>query len=324
MIVSCGEALIDMVPARTADGADAFQPCPGGSPFNTAVAVGRLGVPVSFLGRLSTDFFGTMLVRRLEANGVETGLIRRADQPTTLAFVKIEPGAEPRYAFYASGTADRSLSEEDLPAAFEDRVSCLQVGSISLTMEPGASAIESLIRREAGRLVVAIDPNIRPGMIRDRAAYVKRFEGWVSNAAVVKLSGADLEFIYPGLEYDAALERLLGIGGAVQARLVVMTHGAGGSTAVLGQKGGGRMRASAPGVNVSVLDTIGAGDTFHAGLLAWLEISGRMSRTGIASLTEPELASALRFANAAAALCCARRGAEPPALHELEAFLAGR
>ncbi len=316
MILCCGEALIDMVP----EGA-AYRPCPGGSPYNSAVAVGRLGVPVAFLGRLSRDFFGDALVKRLEANGVRTDLIARTDQNSTLAFVKLESGEEPQYAFYTEGTADRSLSPHDVPAVLPADVSCILFGSISMTMEPVASTVEGLVRRECGERVVSLDPNVRPIMIKDKEAYARRLEGWISCATIVKISGADMDFVYPDLSRDEALMRVLSLGPA----LVVTTLGKDGALAI-GKRGGvssvsgSTFRATAPVFDVKVVDTIGAGDTFHAGFLSWLESHGKMSRAAIEGLAESELTEALSYANLAASLVCSKRGAEPPTKTEMEAF----
>lgn len=318
MILCCGEALIDMVPFKTGDSAgnDAFKPCPGGSPYNSAVAIGRLQVPVAFLGRLSTDFFGDTLVGRLKENGVRTDLIARANQTTTLAFVKLSPGEEPQYAFYTEGSADRSLLPSDLPAQLPDDARCILFGSISMTMEPGATTIEALVRREAGRRVVSLDPNVRPAMIRDPDAYRRRLEGWIASSSIVKISGADMDFVYPSMTRDQALDHVLSLGPI----LVVTTLGPDGALAIGRRADGSRFRATAPVVPVKVVDTIGAGDTFHAGFLSWLEMHGKMSRSALAALSEAELTDALAFANAAASLVCSRRGAEPPTLAELKAF----
>ncbi|MDR2402442.1 MAG: carbohydrate kinase [Spirochaetaceae bacterium] len=330
MILCCGEALIDMLPRRmgilpeeqggnsSGSGGTAFLPCPGGSPYNTAVAIGRLGVPVGFLGRLSTDFFGDILVKRLVENGVSTDCIVRSGENSSLAFVKLDQDAEPQYIFYTEGSADRSLSPADLPPALPGAVDCILFGSISMTMEPIASAIESLIRREAARgtgtPVISLDPNIRPFMIRNRESYVQRFEGWLRDVVIVKVSEADLHFIYPGPDPEGALERLLTMG----PQLVVSTLGPRGARALLRRDDGSLVRATAPVVDLPVADTIGAGDTFHGAFLAWLERRGRMSRSALAALGEAELSEALFFANKAASLVCSRHGAEPPALDEVE------
>jgi fructokinase len=322
MIICCGEALIDMVPAELPGRGSCFLPLPGGSPFNTAIAAARLGAPVAFLGRLSTDFFGETLITMLAGNGVDTGLIARSGEHSTLAFVKLEPGKEPQYVFYTEGTADRSFSPRDLPARLPADTRCILFGSISMTMEPIAGTIETLIQRESAGgdpPVISFDPNIRSFMIADRPSYVKRLEGWLRSAVIAKISGADYGFIYPGQGLEQSMERVLGMG----PRIAVTTLGKDGALALLRREDGSIIRVSAPVVDLPVKDTIGAGDTFHGALLAWLEMKGRMSRAAIAALTEAELRDALFFANKAASLVCARQGADPPALAEVEALQPG-
>jgi fructokinase len=320
MILACGEALIDMVPRTLPEGETLFLPCPGGSPYNTAIAIGRLGAPAAFFGRLSTDFFGETLINRLSQNKVRTDLIVRSGETSTLAFVKLEKGREPQYVFYTEGSADRSLTQTDLPASLPSDTRCILFGSISLTMEPVASSIEALIRREGQRgedaPVISLDPNVRPFMIPCKAAYVKRFEGWAACATIAKISEADFDFIYPGAGLEESLGRVLTMG----PRLAVTTLGPKGALALLKRKDGTVLRVTAPVVNVPVVDTIGAGDTFHGAFLAWLELHGCMSRQAISALTEGELYDALFFANKAASLVCSRRGAEPPTLAETEAL----
>ncbi|MDR1957257.1 MAG: carbohydrate kinase [Treponema sp.] len=324
MIVCGGEALIDMVPVEMPGGKTGFLPYPGGSPYNTALAVGRLGAPVQFLGRLSRDFFGDLLIQRLIQNQVGTDLLVRSCEHSTLAFVRLEAGREPQYIFYTEGTADRSLSPVDIPAQLPAATRCIMFGSIAMTMEPVASAIESLIFREYARtaaqgkpgLVISVDPNIRPFMIQDRAAYVSRFEGWLRASTILKISAEDVAYIYPGLTLQASMEHVLRLG----PRLVLVTQGSAGALAVLQRDTGALVRVQTPGIPVRVADTIGAGDTFHGAFLAWLELKGNLSPHQVASLTEGELSEALGFANKAASLVCTRHGANPPSLTEVEAF----
>jgi fructokinase len=311
-----------MVPAELPGRGGCFLPLPGGSPFNTAIAAARLGAPVKFLGRLSTDFFGEILIGTLSKNGVETDLVARSGENSTLAFVKLEPGKEPQYAFYTEGAADRSFSPPDLPAKLPPDTRCILFGSISMTMEPIATTIETLIRRESRdggpreAPVISFDPNIRSFMIADRPSYVRRFEGWIRSAVIAKISGADYDFIYPGLGLEKSMEKILGMG----PRIAVTTLGKDGALALLRREDGAAIRAAAPVVDLPVKDTIGAGDTFHGAFLAWLEMKGKMSRPAIAALTGAELREALFFANKAASLVCARQGADPPVLAEVEAL----
>jgi fructokinase len=248
-------------------------------------------------------------------------MITRCGRHSTLAFVKLEHEKEPQYVFYREGSADCSFSPEDLPACLPPETNCVLFGSISMTMEPIASAIETLIFREASRKdgkkpVISFDPNIRPFLIADRAAYIKRFEKWIAASAIVKISAADFDFIYPDLAPDEALQKILAMGPA----LVIGTMGSEGAAALLRRGDNGLVRAGARAIPVPVADTIGAGDAFHGAFLSWLEIRGKMSHNAIANLGESELREALFFANKAAAIVCSRRGADPPALREMENF----
>jgi fructokinase len=321
MIFGCGEALIDMVPLTNvhAENTPAYLPCPGGSPYNTAIAVGRLGVPVSFLGRLSQDFFGQMLSDRLKENDVGTEMIIRSEEHSSLAFVKLEKGKEPEYIFYTQGTADRSFAVSDIPQHFSQKPSCIFFGSIAMTMEPAASAIEQFVIEQSASSdgpVISLDPNVRPFMIDDHAAYVKRFEKWVSASTIVKISEADFHFIYPGLGLRQSLEKILQMGPS----LVVTTLGADGAMALLKSVDGTTCEIKVPSIKVDVVDTIGAGDTFHGGFLSKLFLMGKMSKAGIAGVSAAELKEVLLFANKAASIVCSRRGAEPPTITELESF----
>jgi fructokinase len=327
MIVCCGEALVDMVPTRTAAGEAAFLPCPGGSPYNSAIALGRLGRDTGFLGNLSTDFFGELLVSRLAKNGVSTGRVKRVPKPSTLAFVNIEPGKDPEYAFYMEGTADRSLSASELPDEPDTEPACILAGSISLVLEPCGTSIVNFLLRESSRRIVSFDPNIRATMIHDRGTYLRRFRELVSRASIVKISEVDLAWLYPGVDIDEAFDGLFrtAMDGRLEADplLVVLTRGGSGAQGRFCH-GGRTETASVPGLIVQVVDTIGAGDTFHAGLLGWLDENGFLSRPALPSLDSGSLAEALGYANACASLACGRRGAEPPFADEVRELLARR
>lgn len=307
MIIACGEALIDFIPQG--EGKPSYLPRPGGSPFNLAVASARLGAPTGFLGRISRDFFGDMLMDRLAAEGVDTAFIRRSRRLSTLAFVKIAPGEEPRYAFYTENSADRSLRIEHIPETLPDSVECLAFGSISLLLEPGASTITSLIRREAGSRAISFDPNVRPMLVHDKTSYTRRLERLAESAGIVKVSAADLQWLYPERSPEASAREWLERCGGI----VVLTRGPLG--AVLGAPG---FRVEVSGRRVEVKDTIGAGDTFHAALLVRLRRLGRLNPRCAVELTEDEARDALSFAVKAAALNCARVGADPPLAAEMD------
>ena len=310
MILVCGEALIDLVPVPAGDGLT-YVARAGGSSFNVAMGLGRLGAPVGFLGRISTDRFGRMLRGRLEADGVDCGLVEDGDEPTTLAVVQIEAGSEPAYAFYGEGTADRMFGVDRAPIQLPDEVTAIQLGSISMVREPGASAFEAVMRREYGRRILTLDPNVRPSLTGDRAGYLARLEGWVSLADVVKVSRADLAWLYPESTPDAVAAAWLALG----PNLVVVTRGRDGCFGVTH-----RDRVETPGIPVVVSDTVGAGDAFTSCLLAWLHAAGQLERGSIREIQADTLAKALEFANRAAAVTCTRTGAQPPTQSELASF----
>lgn len=310
MVTCVGEALIDFIPRSDETGGECFRPSPGGSPFNTAITLGRLAVPTAYLSKLSRDFFGDMLAERLSENGVDIRRVQRSDQPTTLAFVSRDESGDARYAFYAENAADRSLSDEDLPGTLPEEAQCLLFGSISILMEPAASTISRLIAREAGKRVISFDPNVRENLIPDRDAYRRHFETLAASSTILKLSDDDLRWIYPKDSVEAATRRLLGLG----TRLVVITRGAEGSSAVTEHA-----RASAPAEDTTIADTIGAGDSFHGGFIAWLYHHERLSLEGIGALGEGELEAALRYAAKVSGITCARHGADPPTTAELDA-----
>lgn len=307
MILCCGEALIDMLPRETAGGEFCFAPYSGGSVFNTAIALGRLGAPVSFFSGLSTDLFGDQLAADLTRSNVAIDLAHRSDRPTTLAFVRLVDG-HATYTFFDENSAGSTLSEANLPDLPDD-ATALHFGAISLIREPCGTTYETLMGRACGTRVVSLDPNIRPSLIADRDRHLARMERMIAMADIVKLSDEDLAwFGIPGAPDDAAARWL-----ARGTSLVVVTHGAAGASAWFS---GGRV--DVPGVPVAVADTIGAGDTFNAGILAALDRAGRLAKHEIARLTGADIGAALAFATRAAAVTVSRPGADPPWSHEAE------
>ncbi|MDJ0827830.1 MAG: carbohydrate kinase [Rhodobacter sp.] len=306
MILSCGEALIDMLPRTTAEGEDAFAPYPGGAVFNTAIALGRMSAPAGFFSGLSSDLFGDLLQLALAEAGVDASHAVVSDRPTTLAFVKLV-GGQASYAFYDENTAGRMLNPDDLPRLPDD-VAALFFGGISLVAEPCGSAYEALMTREAKARVTMIDPNIRPGFVTDEAAYRARIHRMMALADIVKLSDEDLHWLLGGGEIGALARGLLTKGPSV----VCVTEGAKGAR---GFTQGGEVRV--PAARVEVADTVGAGDTFNAGLLASLHRAGALTRVGLEALDDRILTDALHLGVRAAAITVSRAGANPPWAHEL-------
>ena len=305
MILCCGEALIDMLPRETAGGEPAFAPHAGGAMLNTAVALGRLGAPAGYFGGLSTDLFGRQLAETLDASGVDHTLCPRVSRPTTLAFVTLVDG-QAAYAFHDENTAGRMLDPDALPE-LPEAVGALLFGGISLAAEPCGAAYEALMAREAGARVTMLDPNIRPAFIEDAASYRRRLDRMIARADIVKVSDEDLAWLMGGDEEDAA-RALLDRGPA----LVVVTSGAQGATAYRGRAR--VFRAARP---VTVSDTVGAGDTVNAGLLAALDRAGALTRHRLGALEAGRIGDALDLGMRAAAVTVSRAGANPPWAHEL-------
>ncbi len=311
-VLCCGEALTDFIPRLTQQGAPAFEPKVGGSVFNTAVALGRLRVASAFLGGLSSDFFGDELRKALVASHVDISLAPVSERYTIAAFVRLE-GGQARYSFIDEGSACRMLSPADLPA-LPDEISALHLGSFPLALEPCGSAFEELCRRECRRRVIHFDPNIRANLIKDRVSHRQRVERVVAMADIVKMSDEDLAWMAPGSSADAFAADWLRRG----AKLVVVTRGKDGALAFTKN-----FRCEVPGAHVKVADTIGAGDTFTAGLLAALHGARRLSKPAIAALDRESVVAALKFAVKAAAVTVSRPGADPPWSHELAHELEG-
>jgi fructokinase len=310
MILVCGEALVDLFVGRpSADGLPT-EAVAGGSPYNVALGLGRLGCRVGFLSTVADDAFGDFLAQRLQEAGVEMRFVRRIRSSTTLSVVATSASGEPHYTFHAEAGADRALTAADVPE-LPEAVRCIAAGSYALAVEPIASAIETLIRREAGRRAISIDPNIRPRVVRDVLGFRPRFEALAAQASVVKASIEDLHLLYGAVDPGDVARTWLSRG----PRLVVVTRGGDGAAAYFS---GGSVERKAR--SVPVVDTVGAGDCFHAALLAHLDRAGRLHPAALAGLTEPEIGEALDYAIAAAALTCTRRGADLPTRAEVAAF----
>jgi fructokinase len=307
MILSAGEALIDMLPRTATTGEASFAPYAGGAVFNTAIALGRLGAPSAFFSGVSTDMLGEILADTLTASQVETRFLARSDRPTTVAFVKLVNG-QATYAFYDEGTAGRMLAPADLPT-LPPEISTVFVGGISLVNDPAASTYEALQAREAATRVTMIDPNIRPGFIAGKETeYRARIERMIARADLVKLSDEDLHWLMGAGDLTTLARGILARG----PKAVFITEGANGARAVTATQD--RFVAAH---KVAVADTVGAGDTFNAGVLCALHEAGALTKARVAALTDAELDAALSLGAASAAITVSRPGANPPWRNEL-------
>lgn len=308
MILCCGEALIDMIPGQSAAGETAHVPCTGGAIFNTAIALGRLGAKVALASGVSRDLFGEMLAQTLTDNHVGTDMLVRSDRLSTLAVVHLVNGSA-TYSFYDENSAGRMLDVCDFDAVPQD-VSALYFGGISLVAEPAADAYAGLLARARTGRVVMIDPNIRPGFITDPQAYRMRLEVMLGQSDIVKVSDEDLDWIVGPQAGLADQARLLLAKGP---KFVIVTRGAEGATVFDADSA-----VDVPAVRANVVDTVGAGDTFNAGVLAYLSLNNQLTTAAIASMRAQDLVPALQRGAQVAAVTVSRAGANPPWASELD------
>lgn len=302
-ITVLGECVADAFTdsARSGPGDLTLKVLPGGGPANTAVALARLGTPTRFLGRFSDDVFGTLFRARLDASGVDlTGSVT-ASEPSTLAIASLDETGQAAYSFFADGAADWQWTDDELTAAPRHGATCVHTGSLALIRRPGGSRIEDHLARARESSTVSIDPNVRPLLVPP-AAYRERLPHWCALADILRLSEDDLALLLP----EATPEGACDIWHAAGARLVVITLGGRGALASLD---GSRVNIPAPAVDV--VDTVGAGDSFTAGLLhrlaAFGHLGGRLDRLNLEDVTD-----ACSFAARVAALTCSVPGADPP------------
>jgi fructokinase len=328
-LVTCmGESLIDFVPLNateqsvgksdagegklgSAAGTD-FRMHSGGSILNVAVGLARLGQHVAFAGKIAEDYFGHHLLLRLKTEGVDTRFVITAKAQTALAFVAMEDG-EPVYSFYGDGTADTLLNVDDIPESLYLESSILHVGSISLLRGTTPKTVLETFERLKGHVLLSLDPNIRAGMIHDEPAYRALLQRLIALTDILKLSNVDLAWLLPGVSMEESLLHLCGLGPA----LVIITQGDKGVLARSGSTG----TIQTVAFPITMIDTVGAGDTFCAGVLGRLADESILSRERVLALTEQELRAVIIFASAAAALNCTRVGANPPHRFEVEQFL---
>jgi fructokinase len=309
VITVVGESLVDVVD-RGGRGGPAVHP--GGSPANVAVALARLGQRTVFVTQVGADDYGALVRAHLERNGVELVLAGPASRPTSRALARLDARGAATYEF------ELSWDVRDPPIA--EGSAAVHAGSLGVLLAPGGEQVVRLVEAAYGRgLVTSYDPNVRPSVTPDRQRAAATAERVIASAHVVKMSDEDLDFLFPGMAPGQLAARLLGPGRATQ--VLVVTRGSEGATVATGA---GQFSAAA--VPVTVVDTVGAGDAFMAALLAGLADLGELSPAAIAghvAADEGILREIAGQALAAAALTCARPGADPPTSGELRRFRAG-
>lgn len=307
MFVVCGEALMDVFAVGETPEGVSLDARIGGSPFNVAVGLARLGQPAAFLGGVSKGFLGDRLMKSLVAEGVDTRTVARLDAPTTLGLVGLDARGVPSYAFYGEGCADRLLATEHLDA-IPAEANVFQFGSFATVVDPIATTLRTLIDRVHDRGLITYDPNVRLNVEPRLEIWRAHIEWMASRTHLLKVSDEDLELLFPGQAIEALAARWLAAG----VRVVVVTRGAKGA---IGWCGGGQVQAEP--VQVQVIDTVGAGDTFQAALLTWLAEHDALSAAALERLSTEHLGAAMSFAARAAAITCSRRGANLPRRSEV-------
>ena len=302
-----GEALVDLVPDEATGG---HRATPGGSPLNVAVGLARLGNRTSLMARFGDDDYGRLLRDAAAAEGINLSSAPRATERASVATASLDAHAQATYEFDIKGTADWQWTAAEL-RRLDPATEVLHFGSLASWTLPGSARIGELVDecRAGGGVLISYDPNMRPAVIGARERAIELVEQSVRRAHVVKASREDVEWLYPGLALDDVAERWGGLG----ADLVVVTDGADGASAY--RRSGARLRR--PGRAVTVVDTIGAGDAFTAGLLTGLVRRGVHGDRRLEGISDDTLAEIVDEAVLVAAITCERAGADPPRLDEL-------
>ena len=307
MFLSCGEALYDLFPSAETGSGFAFDARIGGSPFNVAVGLARLGCRTALFTGLSRDPLGRRLERTLEDEGVDTAWLVSKRNRTTLALVSLGPAGVPHYTFYGHDAADSAVGEADLPD-LPPRVTAVSFGSYSLVVEPTGSSLLQLAQCHHDSKLISVDPNPRLNVEPDVRRWRRRVDAFSELADIVKVSDEDLEVLFPGDGVESAISRWNSRG----VRLIVVTRG--GEGALVSFRG---EVFESPGRTIDVVDTVGAGDSFHAGLLCGLDELGKATKGGLGELSMDECRRIVDFAMSTAAMTCMRRGADLPRRSDL-------
>ncbi|WP_170317608.1 carbohydrate kinase family protein [Paroceanicella profunda] len=310
MFLICGEALFDVYVGEATSTGVMLDARIGGSPYNVAMGLSRMGRTAGLLTGNAQDSLGARLMKAATEEGMDTRFLRPKPALTTLALIGVAPSGAAQYSFYSEGSVDWAITEADLPRL--DDIKAVHVGSYSLVLEPSGSSFLTLARQARGTQLVSLDPNIRLGVVPDRARWQERIGDFLRCADLVKVSDEDLAVLCPGKGVETAARDWLAIG----PKLVVVTLGAEGALAVSDSH-----MVRVPGKAVRVEDTVGAGDTFQAALLTALDEMGHASPSAIAELSAETISRALVFAVEASAITCQRRGADLPHRHLLPALL---
>ncbi|MGF6222342.1 carbohydrate kinase family protein [Pseudomonas frederiksbergensis] len=312
MYLVCGEALFDFFSENDVNAQASkvnYKAIAGGSPFNVAVGLRRLGIDVALFAGLSSDYLGRRLQQVLQEEGVRPDYLQDFDAPTTLAMVAVGADGSPHYSFRGEGCADRQLLPGHLPELGAE-VRGLHIGSFSLVVQPIADTLLALVRRESGKRLISLDPNVRLNPQPNIELWRERINTLVEHADLIKVSDEDLNLLYPERDPQSVIHGWL----EHRCQLVFLTRGGQGATVFSRRHGSW----SAPACAVVMADTVGAGDTFQAALIAWLTEQQLDSVEGLQRLSREQIDAMLSFAVSAAALTCGKTGPDLPYRHQLD------
>lgn len=306
MFLVCGEALFDFFSQPDSErqlNKLGFQAIAGGSPFNVAVGLRRLGVEAGFFAGLSTDYLGRRLRSVLDKEGVRPDYLVDFEAPTTLAMVAVGADGSPHYSFRGEGCADRQLRLAHLPE-LDAQVRGIHVGSFSLVVQPIADTLLALVVRESGKRLITLDPNVRLNPAPDINRWRDQISAFADHAHIIKVSDEDLSLLYPDKDPHIIAQSWL----SKRCQLVILTRGTQGATVFTRQHGSW----SVPAQQVVTADTVGAGDTFQAALITFLSERQLDDPLSLPTLRRDTVDEMLRFAVRAAALTCTKVGPDLP------------
>lgn len=302
MMMVCGEALFDVFRGAADQAILNMQAVQGGSPYNVAIGLARLGSDVGFFGGLSNDPLGAILRQALDAEGVRTDQAPVVAANTTLALVQLDASGLPRYAFYGEGCADRQLHLDDLPVVADD-VRLLHFGSFSLVVEPAGPTLRTFAQNQSGRRLISYDPNVRPTVVADLDLWRASLKSWLRVADIVKVSHEDLSLLFPSANPLEIVRSWL----EDAPSIVVLTQGEDGATGFC-RKG----TVHVPATVIKTVDTVGAGDSFQAALLNGLDENRLLTKDALNELDLSVFEQILQRAVRASGITCTKKGADLP------------
>ena len=308
MILCSGENLIDFVP--NSKDSDSFKACVGGSPLNTAIGLGSLNTPVYFFSRISNDFFGKNIINFLKKYNVDTSLVQKTSDKTTLGFISNKK--KPEFSFYANKTADRNLTKYSFNKSIKAKIKLAHFSSISLILKPGSETYFKMMKDLKENTLISIDPNIRSSMIENKKIFLKRNNEFLKIADIIKLSDEDFFYLNNDYNYDKIILDWINKNNII---FVILTRGEKGSI-LYTQK----LRLEIKALKIKVKDSVGAGDIFHAAVLHYLYKKNKLNKNKLKKITEVEWKNCLNFASKAAAICCTKEGCYPPTKKEITKF----